>query len=251
MKCNLVLSGGGVRGYAHIGVIKALLEKGVKIKAISGTSSGALVGAFICDGFQPQEIEEILAKTNPKISFNLLRLKDSLLSFQSYTNTINKYLRSKRFEELKIPLFISATNLISGKQHIFNKGKIEEALIASAAIPVLFPPVIINKIPYADGGMSNNLPTEPFEGSKTKLIGIHVNPVSNYEKHSGLLHQADRSMHMIVRNNILYSISKCDLFIEPPGLKEYAVLEKGRIGEIIKTGYDYIMKEFDLSQLKK
>jgi NTE family protein len=251
MNVNLVLSGGGVRGYAHIGAIKALLKKGIKIKAISGTSSGALVGAFICDGFQPDEIEEILIKTNPKIAFNLLRLKESLLSFQSYSKTINKYLRSKTFEDLKIPLFISATDLINGRQHIFNKGKIEEALIASAAIPVLFPPVIIDKIPYADGGMSSNLPVEPFEGSKTALIGIHVNPLPEFEQDSGLLHHVDRSMHLIVRNTIVNSIGKCDLFIEPPELKKFTVLEKGKIAEIIKAGYDYVMNEIDLTEIKK
>lgn len=251
MKCNLVLSGGGVRGYAHIGVIKALLEQGLTINAISGTSSGALIGAFICDGFHPDEIEEILIKTNPKVALNFLHLKDSILSFRSYSDAIKNYLRSKRIEDLQIPLYISATNLMDGKQVVFTKGKLDDILIASAAIPVLFPPVKINKVPYADGGISNNLPTQPFNEDKRTLIGVHVNPVPPYADHPGLMEHVDRSMHLIVRSNIENSIKRCDLFIEPPGLKKYAVLERGKISEIIKTGYDYVKNSIRVKEITK
>ena len=70
VKCNLILSGGGARGYAHVGVVKAILESNIEINAISAASSGALLGAFICDGFSPHEIEEIILKHEPQLKCN-------------------------------------------------------------------------------------------------------------------------------------------------------------------------------------
>jgi len=239
LNCNLVLSGGGVRGYAHIGAIKALLEKDVNISAISGTSSGALVGAFICDGYSPDEIESILMKNKLKVSLNFMHFRDSLLSFDVFSKVLKHHLRAKKLEDLKKPLYVGATNLVTGEQKIFESGNLVDILIAASAIPVLFAPALINRVPYADGGMSNNLPVEPFIGSRKKIIGIHVNPVSKFAPRAGLVENIDRSMHIIVGNNIRSSIKSCDVFIEPPQLDKYHILETAKAAEIIQVGYDY------------
>jgi NTE family protein len=243
VRCNLVLSGGGVRGYAHIGALKALYEKGIVISAISGTSCGAMVGAFICDGYHPSEIEEILLKHKLKVSMNFMHFKDSLLSFDAYAKILRRYLRTVRLENFKIPLFVSATDLNTGRQKIFSKGNVIDCLIASSAIPVLFTPVLIGKVPYADGGMSNNLPVEPFVGKKTRIIGIHVNPVQNFSRRAGLVQNIDRSMHIIVGNNIRGSIKHCDVFIEPPELDQFHVLDTAKAKKIIDIGYDFVKKK--------
>jgi NTE family protein len=245
--CNLVLSGGGVRGYAHIGAIKALMEKGLTFSALSGTSAGAMIGAFICDGFGPDEIAEIILKEEPKPSFNYRGIREGFLSFNSFTKTLKKNLRSKELSQLRIPLYVTATDLHTGAQKIFSEGNIIEVLSASSAIPLLVPPVYVNGIPYGDGGMSNNLPTEPFNGSDLPLVGIHVNPVVEFQKHGGLMHTIDRSMHIIVRNNILSKISQCDVFIEPPALVKYHILERKRSSEIIRVGYDHVINEVKIN----
>jgi NTE family protein len=249
MTCNLVLSGGGVRGYAHLGAVKALLEKNINFDSISGTSSGALVGAFLCDGFSPLEISEMLNKHKPKLKFNYLHLKDSLLSFRGFSELLKKNLRSKNIEDLQKPLYIGLTDLRTGRTKIMERGNLVEILTAASSLPVFFPPVTINNVPYMDGGMSNNLPIEPLLEKQKKIIGIHVNPVIEYTPSPGLRLTIDRTMHIIVRNAILQNIEKCDVFIEPPALVKYHVFQLEKSDEIIKIGYDYVKNEADLSSL--
>lgn len=240
-KFNLVLSGGGVRGYAHVGAIKALMSLGVEIAAISGASSGALVGAMLCDGYTPIEIENILTRETPAMGMSLRRMREGLLSFNAVEALMRKYLRSATFDELKTPFFVSATNLDTGKQEVFRHGELLPALCASSAIPLLLPPVIIKGVPYADAGMSNNLPVEPLLGRPGRIIGIHVNPVQPFRPKAGLIETIDRSMHIIVGNTTRPAISMCDIFIEPPALTQYHVLERKKSAEIMQAGYDYVM----------
>lgn len=251
VKCNLILSGGGARGYAHVGVVRAILESGIQIKAISAASSGALLGAFICDGFSPHEIEEIILKHEPQLKFNYTGFWDNLLTFNSFSDILKKNLRSKHLEDLKIPLHVSVTNLNNGRCEILNKGNLVNVLSASSAIPVLLAPVIINNIPYADGGMSNNLPIEPFNLKSEKVIASHVNPIPDYDENLNMIQNMDRSIHIIMRNNILNAIDKCDLFIEPPALKKYHLFESKVAKELIEIGYSFSKNEIDLSILNK
>jgi NTE family protein len=124
-------------------------------------------------------------------------------------------------------------------------------LSASSAIPVLLAPVLINNIPYADGGMSNNLPIEPFNLKSEKIIASHVNPIPEYDENLNMIQNMDRSIHIIMRNNILNAIDKCDVFIEPPALKKYHLFESKVAKELIDIGYSYSKNEIDLSILNK
>jgi NTE family protein len=228
-----------MRGNAHVGVLKALYEGGVRPAAMSGASAGALVAAFICDGYHPEEIENILVKEQPRIGFNFWNFSSSPLTLEPLADLLRAHLRSIRIEDLKIPLHISATNLYNGAQEIITQGNLIEALTASAALPVLVQPVLINGVPYADGGISSNLPVEPFMQSPEKIIGVHVNPLPPYEMHKSFVHNLDRSVHLIMRGNVVRNISKCDLFIEPGELGHYHLLESGKAKELIDIGYNY------------
>lgn len=243
---NVVLSGGGVRGYAHIGALQALYEQGLEAEAVSATSAGALIGAFICDGFHPGEIKEIILKEEPKISFNLWDFKNGLLSLNDVARLLNKHLRSKLFEQLRKNFFVTATNLQTGQPHIFNEGSIIDALLASSAIPVLFQPVVVAGIPYADGGMSSNLPVEPFYHLTKKILGIHVNPFGNYETGGPMVQTIDRSVHLLIRAGTRENIKRCDVFIEPPELIRYHLFEHKYTPEIIETGYHYVKQNIQI-----
>lgn len=249
MTCNLVLSGGGMRGNAHVGILKALFEKGVSPYAVSGTSSGALVGAFICDGFHPSEVEAIILKNEPQIGFNFSRFWESLLSFNSFIEVLKKNLRTKNIEDLQLPLYISATNLNTGLQEIITGGNIVEVLTASAAIPVLLPPVYINSVPYADGGMTNNLPVEPFLSAQEKIIACHVNPMKAFDKDASVLNNIDRSMHLMMMDQVNKRKVQCHLFIEPPALSSFHLFESKKTKEMITIGYDYTRTNIDLTAL--
>ncbi|HOZ86510.1 MAG TPA: patatin-like phospholipase family protein [Bacteroidia bacterium] len=249
--CNLVLSGGGTRGYSHIGVAAALLEKGIGVSGISGASCGAVVGAFICDGFHPIEIEEILLKHEPELGFNYTRFWKNLMSFDDYTRILKTNLRSKTFEGLNKPLYVTVTDLNNGCQVIISKGNLLEALIATTAIPVLLPPCYINGVPYADGSLSNNLPVEPFLNTPEKIIGVHANPIPDFDPGIGMTQGIDRSLHLIMRNGILKNSRLCDVFIEAPDLKKHQLFESKKTRELVNIGYNHVMNKVDLSPLKK
>jgi NTE family protein len=250
IECNMVLSGGGARGFAHLGVIRALKEKNVSFASISATSSGGIIGALLCDGYTIDQItnicHEAIATPLTKLNFHFTK---GILSIDSLNKILAKYLRSKRFEDLKHPLFISVTDLNDGKQVILKEGNVIEAIIASASIPIIFPPVFINEIPYADGGISGNLPVDPFINSPLKTIGIHVNQLDVYNNSLGILRQIERTIHLGLKENVIREMAMLDLFIEPDGLKNYGLFDTKKIDEIIRLGYDYTMKNVDVKSL--
>lgn len=236
-KVGLVLSGGGTRGFAHLGVIQALIEAGIFPDVISGTSAGALVGVLYADGYAPQEI---LTMMNWASRFDFMRPampREGLLQINGIIKILKTSLRSKKFSELKIPLFVSATDLNNGKVVYFSEGDLIEPVIASASIPVLFQPVKINGISYVDGGVLDNLPIKPIENQCMVTIGSFVNPVSYIEKISGLITIAERTFMLSMSKDILDKSKRFDLFIAPAELRKHRFLDPEKSQEIFDIGY--------------
>ena len=201
-RTGLVLSGGGVRGFAHLGLLQALNEAGIFPDVISGTSAGALAGALYADGHTPEEILKIL---NPGSMLDFLRPalpREGLLQIGGIIKILKNSLRAKTLEELKIPLYVTATDLNNGKAVYFSSGVLLEPVIASASIPVLFQPVTINNILYVDGGVLDNMPLQPIENKCSFLIGSYVNPVGYIEKISGLINFAERTFMLSMSKEI-------------------------------------------------
>jgi len=176
-KIGIALSGGGVRGFAHLGVLKALNENNIYPDIISGTSAGALAGLFYADGYSPQESYDIFYD-NSLFKFAQLAVPNKgFLSIDKVSKILKKHIRAKTFEDLKLPLIVTASNLNDGEVEYFHSGEIIDKVVASASIPVLFKPTIINDKTYVDGGIFDNLPTTPIKDQCEKLIASHVNPV--------------------------------------------------------------------------
>lgn len=239
MKKPFVLSGGGARGFAHLGVIKALQEQKIYPSGISGTSAGAIAGVFLANGYTVDEVIEILVGKLSRRMFTWNSLRMGLISFNKVGEYIKKNLRYHKFEELEIPLYITATSFIDGTQKIFDKGDIMEALTASCAIPAIFPAVEINGIPYVDGGLFNNLPVEPFFNQKKDIICIHVNPIRDLSEKRGLWEIVDRSFHLSFVEKVRRSAHGCFMYIEPKELIDYNLFELSKASEIIDIGYNY------------
>ena len=159
MDISLALGGGGVRGIAHIGVIRVLEEHGFDIKAIAGTSAGGLIGAVYAAGFSTKKIEEIVKKLDENRTFN--RGSDahpSLLGLQGVSDILSELLAEKSFNELKIPFAATAVSLSSGKEIILRKGKVLDAVMATIAIPGVFPSREIGGRVLMDGGVIDPVP---------------------------------------------------------------------------------------------
>src|SRR6056297_1629887 len=173
---GIALSGGGVRGFAHLGVLKALNEKGIYPVIIAETSAGALAGIFYADGYSPEESFEIFYH-NSLFHFAQLSIPNKgLLSMEKVSKILKKTIRAKTFEELEIPLYVAAANLNDGEIEYYHQGSIIDKVIASASIPVLFKPEIIDGNTFVDGGVFDNLLLEPVKDQYKKLSGAHVTP---------------------------------------------------------------------------
>jgi NTE family protein len=250
IKAGFALSGGGARGAAHIGVLKALREWNIHPSAISGTSAGSIVGAFICDGFSPEETAAIMHSFEFKNKISFLNFRKGFFSIEPIEKLLKNNLRSKNFEQLQIPFYATAADLNTGKPIAFSEGPIVPAVIASSSVPLVFPPVFINDIPYVDGGLSANLPVEPLLNKPEKIIGVHVNPVNDYRSDIGFMENLDRTFNLFLRENMKEGIGKCAVFIEPKGLENHRLFDYKHMMEMVELGYRHV-KNMDREEVLK
>lgn len=268
-KVGVVLSGGGAKGFAHIGVLKVLEDAGVKIDYIGGTSMGAVVGGLYASGYSARQIDSIFYNTNfdellsdyiPRESKSFYeKHNDELyaltLPFDKLTigipialsrglynyNLLNKLLHNvryvRKFDQLPIPFVCVATNIETGEEVMLREGYLPEAILASSAFPSLFSPVEINGKLLIDGGVTNNYPVEEIRRMGADIIiGVDVqDDLQTREK----LSEATRILVQISNLEMIQSMKRkqllTDIYIKPD-IKNYSVIsfDKGR--EIIAKG---------------
>ena len=282
LKVALVLSGGGIKGYAHLGVLRVLERENIKIDYITGTSIGALVGTLYSIGYSIDDIEKVLDIINVENfletgsdTTNLpLDKKESLKKYSLYVNFDNElnfslpkglkgnretylvvkdllknYANIKNFDDFPIPLRIIATNLNTGETKAFSKGDISKILIASMAIPTIFEPVEIDGNTYVDGLVSRNLPVEEAYDMGADLviasdIGAPIVKKDNYNILSVL-----SQMSTIQSSNITnISREKASILISP-NIKDISAIDSSKKNDLINLGK--IAAEEQVSKLKE
>lgn len=237
VKIGIALSGGGVRGIAHLGVLKALNEAGIFPQRVSGTSAGAIVGSLYCQGYSPEHIFELIVNTRflkflrPAVSWK------GILKMNRIEALYSRYILPDDFSRLKIPLTISATNLTRGQITYFSEGEIIRPLMASTCIPGIFDPVTIGGDSYVDGGVLNNMPIEALEGRCEFVIGVNCNHVIEEQNIRNIKKVIERTVIMAMNCNVYNRKPGCDIFIEPPGLARFGAFEISKAGEIFEAGY--------------
>jgi NTE family protein len=248
---GLVLSGGGARGFAHLGVIEALNNAGIFPDVISGTSAGAIIGALYAEGHSPKEMLKLMNGSS-RLDFMRPALpREGLLQINGIIKILKTSLHSKEFKDLKIPLYVTATDLNNGRAVYFSDGELFEPIIASASIPVLFQPVKIDDISYVDGGVLDNLPLKPIEDKCRILIGSFVNPIGYIEKITGLINIAERTFMLSMSKEISEKAKRFDLFIAPLELRNYKILDPEKASELFEIGYNATnenLKEVDIEK---
>ncbi|MEO6819711.1 MAG: patatin-like phospholipase family protein [Ginsengibacter sp.] len=242
---GIVLSGGGARGFAHLGFLKALDEFGIKICAISGVSAGGLVGALYSQGLTPDQIFEV-GKKNLNFGFTALLLRRRrFLSLEFAKKILIEHIPHNSFEELKIPFFVNATDFIHNKSVFFSKGILIPRLIASASVPVIFSPVELETKKYVDGGLLDNFPVEPLITICDKIIGFHVNKLNDISGENVRLNRfstLERCYHMSIANSVYSKVHLCDSFIEPE-LYQFGMFDTKKADKIFEIGYETTLKE--------
>lgn len=246
-KIGLALGGGGARGFAHLGVLKALKEKGVTPDVISGVSAGAIAGAFIASGMDPGEVFDLLK--DQKI-FDISRIhfpRDGFLYLSGLKKQLKRTIRYQNLEDLPMPLIVAATNLNSGRVEYFSKGPLADIILASSSIPIVFSPVDLNGSRYVDGGLIDNLPIRPLQGKVQTLIGVNISPLHEEEEVGNMIQVAKRVFNIGVHSASMFVGKKCDILIEPSGVHEYDVLQSKKAEEIFNLGYRFTKSmEFEI-----
>lgn len=248
-KIGIALSGGSARGYAHVGVLKALSEYGIEPQIISGTSMGALVGVLFSAGYSPLEIEDILVKESVSKVMGFSWQKTGLLKMEKLRIVLQKYLPKDDFSTLKKPFYIGITNLNSAKSEMRNSGALYENLIASCSAPGVFSPVIINGMSYVDGGLLCNLPASAIRDKCDILIGIHVNFPGTKESFTGTKQMLERVVNLGITQNAQPEMKLCDYLIDPPGMQDYSLFDFSKIAEIIEIGYSHTLQMIENGEL--
>lgn len=249
-KVGLVLSGGGFRGAAHIGVIKALEEAGIHPDVVSGVSAGALVGACYAAGLSTERMLELFSK--PKI-FSLAHYsynKPGLLDTDKFVNYLNEYIPQSAYEELNIPLYICATNMLTGKLVTFHSGELNKPILASCAFPFVFSPVWLDGQCLSDGGIINNFPVEPLIGKCQKIIGVYVNPVREIEPNEirSSLKVLERAFSISTGTIPYLKFKHCDVVVEPKELAGYNLFDRKNVDKMYEIGYREGKKMIELIQ---
>jgi len=235
---GLVLSGGGVRGFAHAGILKALEEQDIKPDIISGVSAGAIVGALYADGHTPDEMMEIFSEGKSFFEYAKISIpKKGLFKTVGLQNNLEKYLKSEEIEDLEIPLFIAATNLAGGEIEYFSSGELIPRVLASASIPVVFEPVEIDGTSFVDGGVMDNFPISPIIKKCKRLIGISLNTIQAVDDPNNLFGIAERSFHLSVSSNLKPKTDQCDVIFEIDELEEYGYLDVSKSDDLFELGY--------------
>lgn len=243
------LSGGGIKGLCHAGVLRAMEDVRVKPDIICGVSAGAIVGALYCDGYLPEEIAAMFKNMNFRKMTKIQRPKAGLFSMEKVEDFLKQKLRAKTFEELRIPLKIVATNFETGEIKIFQEGNLLDAIVASCSIPILFVPKKIGNEYFVDGGVVKNFPVSILRNDCEYVIGVNLSPAINNKFKESIPSVILRSYKFMLRANIISDRELCDILIEPKSVSHYEMFEVERGEDIYNIGYDEA-KEMISSKLK-
>jgi len=246
---GLVLSGGGARGIAHIGVLKALDELNIHPTVISGTSAGSIIGVLYAMGLSSQDMIDFVGHSSLWKFFrfewsagglsNLNYLKERLIQIGIPPN----------FEDLQKKLYVTATNLTKGKIEIFHEGPLLDTILASCSIPLVFKPVIINGDRYADGGILNNLPASAIISKVHRILGVNVIPLSgNDDKdYQSSVQVAQRCFELFMNANTQPELVACDFVIEPK-VQDFYLFSLPKFNLIHDIGYETTMAQAEQIQ---
>jgi NTE family protein len=248
VKVGIVLSGGGIRGIAHLGILKAFMNAGIKFSHISGTSAGSIAGAFYAAGIDPEEGLNIFFKTK------LLRFirpaigSLGLINIENTREILKDYFPNDEIEDLKIPLTICATNFSEGNLTYFTKGPLIRAILASSCIPGIFKPIMIDNNMYVDGGILNNFPVEPLLDNCDYIIGSSCNHLKPVDKISRISHLIQRAALMSINHDMERKAKFCDLLIEPKGMGEISTFDIKKAETIYWLAYEETLRAIKHSE---
>jgi NTE family protein len=282
-KIGLALSGGGARGGAHVGVLKALEELRVPVDYIAGTSMGAIIGGFYAAGYDADEIEQLLRDTDwnqalsdqpvrrdrtmrkkelesdfliPfRVGYNSGRLQAALGAIegqhldQIFQRILQPVVNTRDFDRLPIPFRAVATDLVSGDEVVLRRGSLADALRASMSVPGVFAPVRIDDRLLVDGGMANNLPVSVVrEMGADIVIAVDIStPLLAEDQITSVLSITEQLTNFLTRRSTerqIASLRPQDVLILPE-LGDFSSADFEQAAQVVPAGHEAAMKKRD------
>lgn len=240
-RVNLTLSGGGSRCLFQLGIIDFLEEDlKVEIDSISGVSASSIIGALHCSGYSAKESLEILKEIDFReiVKFNY-SLK-SLFKFNRAKETLKRYIRYRKLEDLPKKLYITVVDIRAGESKTLDSGSLSDLILASCSLYPLFYPYRYLDSDYVDGGFKNNLPVEPFLNSNLPNIAINVNPLNPINPRKFRLFKSlKRTIMLLFYANIEVRAKMANLFLESSEIGRYSILDLKNFDKMFQLGREF------------
>ena len=233
------LSGGGARGFAHLGALKVFESYNLKPNILVGTSAGALAGVFYADGFSPDEIAELFQHRDFKDFVEFTVPKTGFFKSSGVERFLKNNLRSTTFEQLQIPFQVVATDWQSGVVTVFSQGRtLIDSVVASCSVPLVFKPKEIGGVSYVDGGLLKNFPVSIIRDECKFVIGVNVSLVMDLPEKENMKNTAERVFKLMSNSNTLLDRELCDILVETSSIERYFMFDLKSIDEIMELGYN-------------
>lgn len=238
---GLTLSGGGAKCMAQIGMLQYLTEQGIKIDTISGASGGALVGTLYGLGHSPIAIHDFFL-SNKLFDFDHFSFRAlGIINTKGLAKTLTPLISTDNFDALNIPVYISTTNLNTGKPQVFSQGELIAPLLASCAYPGVFTPVEIGGELFIDGGVTNNFPSDVIHKKCKHHLGMYLCPVTHKsnDEFSHAFDVFDRVFEIYSSTQLHKSKEMLDICLAPEGIEHWGAfnLSKASLEAIYDLGY--------------
>jgi len=248
-KTALVLGGGAARGLVHLGILKAFQREGIKFDFVVGTSIGALFAAIWALGLDLEEVEQKAIRITARDILDIGILRMGLCKGSKLEYLIQEILKTKGFEDIKMPLFIVTTDIEEGVAVVHNSGKLTEIVRASCSIPGIYRPVEIDGRIMVDGGITNNVPVSVAKAQgATHVVAVDAGYCIKKSGVNNMLNLIIQSIQIMGDRLNVYDTKGADIVLRPE-LGEIDQTEFDKANEIIQKGRN--IAELHIKKVKR
>ncbi|MFV0391112.1 MAG: patatin-like phospholipase family protein [Paludibacteraceae bacterium] len=259
-RIGVCLSGGGALGFAHIGVLQALEDYHIMPDVVSGSSMGSIIGAIYAAGYTPAQMLQFIKEGNLYKVTNVMHFKPTfwkggLSNHDTIFSVMNEFIPGNSFEKLEKLLFVCVSNLTTGEWEVISSSeKLNMWIAASCSIPGIFKALEINKMMYVDGGLLNNVPSQPLRSVCEYVIGCDVLPHLSDKRPFKMRDTIVESIRVGQHQNSQPGRKLCDFLIEPEAIKKFHEFSFDSYQSIYQIGYrsavQFITKNPDILKLR-
>ena len=245
-RIGVALSGGGARGFAHIGAMHAIQDLGLAPDIIAGVSAGSVVAAFYSAGLLDRRDDKLLKLFNGGKFTDFVKPRiphDGFFSLDKFRTQLETIIPYANIEDLPVKTIICATDLDAGTKMAFDRGHLSERVVASCSIPIVFEPVRIEGRRYVDGGVLRNLPAYAIRHLCDFLIGVNCSPMGDTPDAKGMLEIARRSYRLMSKNNVTADLEMCDVVVTLSETANHQTFDLHDLELLVESGYLTTVKQ--------